>query len=164
MTATLSFDHSGCASPWPLPLQPLLPMSMLKLTEVDFACAVLAAVGWPVAEKLNGPISAALGLDSLLVDGKSPTLANGGLGSVSVIYWLAALGLAVAAETSYLDDQLGVRRVSDYEPGMLKFDPLGMDGKGTRNAEVWLGRVAQLAVVGYALEEFVTKKPIALGF
>ena len=139
-------------------------MSMLKPTEVDFACAVLAAVGWPVAEKLNGPISAALGLDSLLVDGKSPTLANGGLGSVSVIYWLAALGLAVAAETSYLDDQLGVRRVSDYEPGMLKFDPLGMDGKGTRNAEVWLGRVAQLAVVGYALEEFVTKKPIALGF
>jgi hypothetical protein len=128
--------------------------------------AMLAALGWPVAEKLNGPLSSSFGQDSLLVDGRAPTLANGGLGAVSIFYWVFALGLAVAAENAYLDDQLGVRKRTDYVPGMVGIDPLGMDGGGTRNAEIWAGRVAMLAVVVYALEEYFSKAPllIAPGF
>jgi hypothetical protein len=72
--------------------------------------AMLAALGWPVAEKLNAPLAAALGQQSLLVDGRSPSVLNGGLGSVSLVYWLAALGLAIAVENSYLDAQLGKAR------------------------------------------------------
>ena len=123
---------------------------------------MLAALGWPVAEKLNGPISEALGQPSLLTDdGRVPTIVNGGLGSVNAVYWAAALALAVAAESTYLDAQLGVgMKRTDYEPGMLGFDPLGMDSKITRNAEIWLGRVGMMAVVGYALEESLTKAPL----
>lgn len=122
--------------------------------------AMLAALGWPVAEKLNGPLSEALGQPSLLVDGRAPSVINGGLGSVNVFYWAAALALAIAAESSYLDNQLGVRVRTDYEPGMLNFDPLGLDSKVTRNGEIWLGRVAMMAVSFYALEESLTKAPL----
>lgn len=123
---------------------------------------MLAALGWPVAEKLNGPLSEALGQPSLLTDdGRVPTILNGGLDGVNSVYWAAALALAVAAESTYLDDQLGVgMKRTDYEPGMLGFDPLGLDSKVTRNAEIWLGRVGMMAVVAYALEESVTKAPL----
>lgn len=123
---------------------------------------MLAALGWPVAEKLNGPLSEALGQPSLLTgEGRAPTILNGGLGGVNSVYWAAALALAVAAESTYLDDQLGVgMKRTDYEPGMLGFDPLGLDSKVTRNAEIWLGRVGMMAVVAYALEESLTKAPL----
>jgi len=122
--------------------------------------AMLAALGWPVAEKLNAPLAAALGQQSLLVDGRSPSVLNGGLGSVSLVYWLAALGLAIAVENSYLDAQLGKAKTTTYEPGMLGYDPLGLDSKATRNGEIWAGRVAMVAVVVYAIEESLTKAPI----
>jgi len=120
--------------------------------------AMLAAVGWPIAEKLNGPIAEALGQPSLLVEGgRTPSVLNGGLDSVSLVYWLAALGLAIAAESSYLDNQLGVMKNTEYVPGMVGFDPLGLDSGATRTAEIWLGRVAMIAVTAYAFEEDLTK-------
>jgi hypothetical protein len=115
--------------------------------------AMLAAVGWPLSEQLN--------LGGLLTaDGRAPSLANGGLDAVSVVYWLAALGLGVFAETRYLDTQIGVGRKTDYCPGMLGFDPLGGDSDFTRAAEIWNGRVAMVAVTIYALEEAVTKTAV----
>lgn len=127
--------------------------------------AMLAAVGWPVAEKLNGPLSEALGQPSLLVDGgRSPSVLNGGLEGVSIVYWLAALGLAVAAESAYLDDQLGVMKNTEYVPGMVGFDPLGLDGPATRNGEIWAGRLAMVAVVLYAFEEELTGSAVAVPF
>jgi len=122
--------------------------------------AMLAAVGWPIAEKLNGPLSAAFGQETLLVDGRAPTVLNGGLGAVSVVYWLGALGLAAYVENSYLDKQLGNIKDASYVPGMLGFDPLGGDSPQTRDAEIWSGRVAMIAVVVYALEESLTKSAL----
>jgi hypothetical protein len=122
--------------------------------------AMLAALGWPVAEKLNGPLAEFTGLQSLLVDGRAPSVLNGGLGGVSVVYWLFALGLGVAAESAYLDNQLGWVKTTTYVPGMVGFDPLGLDGAGTRTAEIWLGRIAMVAVAIYAVEESITKAPV----
>lgn len=122
--------------------------------------AMLAAVGWPISEKLDAPLAQMFGADNLLVDGRAPSLFNGGLGQVSVVYWLASLGIAAAAESTYIDKQLGITKPTDYLPGMVGIDPLNMDGADTRNAEVWGGRVAMIAVVIYALEEWVTKAPV----
>ena len=98
--------------------------------------AMLAAAGWPVAEKLNGPLSSALGQKSLLVDGRAPSILNGGLGDVNAVYWAAALGLAVFAESKYIDSQLNTgKRSSEYLPGMLEFDPLGQDSASMRAAD-----------------------------
>ena len=123
--------------------------------------AMLAALGWPVAEKLDGPLAAQFGMDSLLTkDGLAPSILNGGLGGVSTIFWAFALGIGAFAENSYIDQQLGSVKTTTYVPGMLGLDPLGLDGDATRNGEIWLGRVAMVAVAVYALEEVLTKAPV----
>ena len=122
--------------------------------------AMLAAVGWPISEKLDAPLARMFGADTMLVDGRAPSLFNGGMAKVSVFYWLATLGIAAAAESTYIDKQLGFTKQTDYLPGMVGWDPLNMDGPGTRNAEIWGGRAAMIAVAVYALEEWVTKAPV----
>merc|ERR1712006_83544 len=106
--------------------------------------AMLAAFGWPVSEVLN--------FGNLLNgDGRAPSLLNGGLGEVNGIYWAAVLGLAVFVESKYIDSQLNTgKRSADYLPGMLAFDPLGKDSEGMRAAEIMNGRVAMLAITGFA--------------
>merc|ERR1719478_139659 len=62
--------------------------------------AMLAAFGWPVSEVTN--------FGNLLTqDGRAPSLLNGGLGDVNVVYWAAVVGLAVYAEAKGLDKQYG---------------------------------------------------------
>merc|ERR1711939_508973 len=113
--------------------------------------AMLAAFGWPVSEVTN--------FGNLLNgDGRAPSLLNGGLGNVNGLYWAAVVGLAVYWEGQGLDKQFGKK--DDYLPGMLGFDPLGMDSQGMRNAEITNGRVAMIAITAFALEEAITKAPI----
>merc|ERR1719231_905497 len=113
--------------------------------------AMLAAFGWPVSEITN--------FGGLLNgDGRAPSLLNGGLGNVNSVYWGAVVALAVYWEGQGLEKQFGKKE--DYLPGMLGFDPLGMDSQGMRNAEVTNGRVAMVAITVYALQEAITKAPI----
>ena len=113
--------------------------------------AMLAAFGWPVSEITNFG-----GLPN--GDGRAPSLLNGGLGNVNGVYWAAVVGLAVFWEGKGLDKQFGKK--DDYLPGMLNFDPLGMDSEGMRGAEITNGRVAMMAITAYALEEAITRAPI----
>jgi len=113
--------------------------------------AMLAAFGWPVSEITN--------FGGLLNgDGRAPSLLNGGLGNVNVVYWGAVVALAVYWEAQGLDKQFGKK--DDYLPGMLGFDPLGADSPTMRGAEITNGRVAMVAITLYALEEAITKAPI----
>ena len=113
--------------------------------------AMLAAFGWPVSEIFNfGQL--------LNGDGRAPSLLNGGLGEVNIAYWAAVAGVAVYWESKGLDKQFGKK--DDYLPGMLNFDPLGMDSEGMRGAEITNGRVAMIAITAYALEEAITRAPI----
>lgn len=122
--------------------------------------AMLAAAGWPVAEIVNSGLSKQLGLPSLLVDGRVPSILNGGLGGVNIAYWVAVLGLAVYVESSYIDKQLGVAKETDYLPGMLGIDVFGTDSPALREAEILNGRVAMVSVVVFALEEAIGKAPV----
>merc|ERR1719487_1096455 len=113
--------------------------------------AMLAAFGWPVSEITN--------FGNLLnADGRAPSLLNGGLGNVNVVYWAAVVALGVFAESKGLDKQYGKQQ--DYLPGMLGFDPLKGDSPSMRNAEILNGRVAMVAITVYALEEAIIKAPI----
>jgi len=113
--------------------------------------AMLAAFGWPVSEITNfGKL--------LNSDGRAPSLLNGGLGEVNGIYWAGVMGLAMYWESQGLDKQFGKK--ADYLPGMLEFDPLGMDSDGMRGAEIINGRVAMVAITAFALEEAILKSPI----
>jgi hypothetical protein len=116
--------------------------------------AMLAAFGWPASEIFN--------FGKLLTnDGRAPSLLNGGLGEVNLVYWAGVAALAVYWESIGLDKQyLAGTRPKDYLPGMLGFDPLGADSPGMRNAEIVNGRVAMVAITAFALEEALTKAPI----
>ena len=76
--------------------------------------AMLAALGWPVAEELNGPLAKAFGMKSLLIASpvavvagnsmaaetlsRNPSLLNGGLGAISPIYWASVFAISAAIE------------------------------------------------------------------
>merc|ERR1719174_2301891 len=113
--------------------------------------AMLAAFGWPVSEIANFG-------NLLTADGRAPSLLNGGLENVNVVYWAAVVGLGVFAESKGLSKQYGKQQ--DYLPGMLGFDPLSADSPGMRNAEITNGRVAMIAITIYAYEEALLKAPI----
>ena len=95
--------------------------------------AMLAAVGWPISELYDGRLSERLGMKSELVNpdasgiGLAPSLLNGGLGQVTLVYWAAIVaGAAVleaaAQERLRTSERVGVVR----PPGDLGFDPLGL--------------------------------------
>jgi len=51
--------------------------------------AMLAVVGWPIAELLDKPIAQTLGLPAALTSsGSSPSVLNGGLDRIDIAYWV----------------------------------------------------------------------------
>lgn len=138
----------------------------MREAEVKHArLAMLAAAGWPISELLDQKIAHALNIPPALdaVD-RVPSLLNGGLEKISPLWWGFCIGLTAAID---LYGQKRARFVSDYIPGDLGFDPFGLypddddDGKKRMQlAEVKHGRVAMLAVVGYAIQEAVLKEGV----
>lgn len=124
--------------------------------------AMLAAAGWPMSEVFDKKIAAALGMSPLLdANDRVPSVLNGGLGKVSPIYWVGVLGLAAAIDV--LGTMKSKEANTDYTPGDFGFDPLGVypkdeDGKmWMQTAEIKNGRLAMIAVFGFAIQEFVSK-------
>ena len=135
--------------------------------------AMLAAVGWPIAEELQGPISKLIGLPDLLVTGcpagaincgdaltRVPSVLNGGLDKISPFYWLAVIAFSSVVEA--YGQMIATRK--NYLPGDLGFDPLrlyaGKDASWKRDMqlkEINHSRLAMIAITGYAFNEAATK-------
>ena len=137
--------------------------------------AMLAALAWPVQELtspalarfFNGQLCVS-GLSDVLTEtsGRAPSVLNGGLEQSVLPVFL----LAVAATIGNLDLQsLDMREEQgeDFAPGDYQFDPLRVI-KGAAPAEVFAmqasevnhGRLAMLAVTGYAAAEALVQEPI----
>ena len=119
---------------------------------------MLAAIGWPASELWDSPLASDFGLPALLTPkGEAPSVLNGGLDRVSPVFWGAAIGVAVAFELYGL--ALRFRADEPLEPGDLQFDPAGfypVERARKRRmdlAEIKHGRIAMLAVTGYAAQE-----------
>jgi hypothetical protein len=150
--------------------------------------AMLAAFGWPSAELSHLIIAKRIGAESLLGDGgRAPSVLNGGLNNS---YALFALGLFFAVggvlELELLRRKDLARRADEVEafdnfldmfddedidiPGNYGWDPLSLDRKLTdgdagkrefiRGVEIFNGRAAMLATVGYIVQEYLTKVPV----
>ena len=124
-----------------------LTLEWMREAEIKHArLAMLAVVGWPLAELFAGSFGA-LGFTG----GRAPSLFNGGLDAYAVFM------LAATAGTAYLE-LLTVDDVNQtwlntaegkakYSPGAtLQFDPLDIAGKAgsydLRSAEIYNGRLA----------------------
>jgi hypothetical protein len=122
--------------------------------------AMLAAAGWPLSELFDAKIANTLGLHPIVdASDRAPSILNGGLGQISPVYWIACLGGAAAVELIGLSQ----KKKSNYTPGAIGFDPLGLypkDGAGQERmqlAELKNGRLSMIAITAFAVQEFVTK-------
>ena len=127
--------------------------------------AMLAVVGWPLAELFDKPIADAVGLPSLLTkSGESPSLLNGGLDKIEVAYWVAIVAAAgiIEIENMKMKEEKG----NNYVPGDCNFDPLGFlpadkEGKmAMMTKEIKHGRIAMMAILGFAIQEAVYGVPV----
>lgn len=116
-----------------------------------------------MSELWNEKLADAWNLPTILAsDDRVPAVLNSNLGSVSPLFWGICLGASAAVDTRAI---LKSRDESDltYFPGKFGFDPLGLfpaDKEGQqrmRLAEIKNGRLAMIAISGFALQEFVSK-------
>mmetsp|Transcript_3055 Transcript_3055/g.3477 ORF Transcript_3055/g.3477 Transcript_3055/m.3477 type:complete len:260 (+) Transcript_3055:307-1086(+) len=124
--------------------------------------AMLAAAGWPISEVFDKKIASVFGMTPLLdANDRVPSVLNGGLGKVSPIYWVAIVGAAAAIDV--FGTMKSKSNDNDYFPGNFGFDPLGVypkeiEGqKRMQTAEIKNGRLAMIAVFGFAIQEFISK-------
>ena len=127
--------------------------------------AMLAVVGWPLAELWDKPIADSIGLPSLLTKtGESPSLLNGGLDKIGSAYWVAIISLAgiIELENMKMKDEKG----KQYIAGDCNFDPLNFfpqDKKGQlemMTKEIKHGRIAMMALLGFVAQEALYNTPV----
>mmetsp|Transcript_64601 Transcript_64601/g.76488 ORF Transcript_64601/g.76488 Transcript_64601/m.76488 type:complete len:234 (+) Transcript_64601:705-1406(+) len=127
--------------------------------------AMLAAVGWPLAELFDKTIANSLNLPvALTKSGASPSLLNGGLEKIEPEYWVVVASIAGLAELSSQEAQ--EEKGKDYTPGDCLFDPLDLFPKDKagqlemQTKEIKHGRVAMMAILGFAIQEALYSTPV----
>jgi light-harvesting complex II chlorophyll a/b binding protein 4 len=153
------------------PEQQQASVEKMREAEVKHArLAMLAAVGWPFAELASGQWLSSMG-------GRAPSLFNGGLfdGGVPFFLVIASMGAALL-ENKYEERNNQRRSLALFTPeaskelvsaGDFGFDPIGLytgqdqaRQKDLRAFELHNGRLAMLAITGFAVQEFVWGKPV----
>lgn len=127
--------------------------------------AMLAVVGWPLAELWDKPIAESAGLPTLLTStGASPSVLNGGLQKIDPVYWIAVALLAGIVELANAD--VKEEKGSEYILGDCGFDPLGFfpkDAAGQKEMqtkEIKHGRIAMMGLLGFVVQEALYRTPI----
>ena len=129
--------------------------------------AMLAAVAWPLQEKLNPILAAKFHIPNLVAEtgGLSPSVLNGGLeqgpipSAVATFFILASLieaqGLRVkkADGDAWLPGDYGkFFDVQIAERGSQQFCSL-------QEGEIWNGRITMIAILAYVVQEAATGYP-----
>tara|TARA_B100000683_G_scaffold69137_1_gene67607 strand:- start:1505 stop:2044 length:540 start_codon:yes stop_codon:yes gene_type:complete len=118
--------------------------------------AMLAAVAYPAQEKLNPLLSSTFDLPNLLADhALSPSLVNGGLRLDTLLLFLGVGAVIELRKQRIVSPIAGDYRwrIGDAVPGSKAFFDL-------QAGEVWNGRIAMVAVLGYVVQEAVARVPV----
>jgi len=142
--------------------------SLLYMHEAEIKhgrLAMLAVVGWPLAELLDKKLAALAGFPDLLTKtGESPSLLNGGLEKINPAYWVLIVGIS-----GLIEEAADIKKKEDgknYIIGDCGFDPLGLfpverlQKKVMQTKEIKHGRIAMMAVVGFAVQEALYRIPV----
>jgi len=136
----------------------------LREAEIKHArLAMLAAAGWPLSELFDRKIASILNLEAALdASDRAPSVLNGGLEKIPILYWAGIL--ATASWIEIQEFKKAQENTSDYAfPGDLGWDPLGLypsDEAGQRRmqlAEIKNGRTAMIAITAFAFQEYAQK-------
>jgi len=128
--------------------------------------AMLAAVAFPLQEKINPVLSAKLHMPMLLAEtgGRSPSILNGGLEQGIIPSAVITFALLVA-----LVEAQGIRvrkaQGDNWLPGdfgTLRFAERGSEQFfSLQEGEIWNSRIAMLAILTYVVQEFASGIPTA---
>ena len=117
--------------------------------------AMLAAVGWPLAELTHKSLASQFDLEPILgFQDKVPSVLNGGLSLTNPLFWVGAISATAALEF------IATKNGDNREPGDYGFDPLSLTGNSDmqkfsmQEAEIFNGRLAMLAITGFVAQEF----------
>ena len=125
-------------------------------------------MGWPLAELFDKKIALAFDLNPLVdFHDRVPSVLNGGLDKTPAAFWAATLGVTFAIESIGFLKELNAQKTGKaYTPGDLSFDPFNLAAstkKGRKyqlEGELFNGRLAMLAVTGYAIQEWWTQNAV----
>merc|ERR1712113_736407 len=121
--------------------------------------AMLAAVAFPLQEKLNPILAAKFHMPNLVAEtgGLSPSVLNGGLeqGIIpsSIVVFAVLMSLKEAQGDAWMPGDYGTLRIA--ERGTEQFISLA-------EGEIWNARIAMIAILAYVVQEYVTGIPTAL--
>jgi len=145
------------------PEQQLASVQWMRDAELKHArLAMLATVGWPLAELINPWLSVS--------GGRAPSIFNGGLGEGVIPFFLVLSAMGAAVLENKSEERVAQDRMlkgQAAEVGDFGFDPIGFyKGEGAwrqknlRTNELHNGRLAMLAITGFAVQEFLWGKPV----
>ena len=118
--------------------------------------AMLASVAYPIQEVVNPILSKSLNFPNELAYGKlSPSLVNGNLSPSILIFFL---GLASGLELWKMNQKTSIP--CDYKWRFLNTDSDSSEFFDLQAGEVWNGRIAMIAILGYVVQEALTKTPV----
>jgi len=145
------------------PEQQLASVEWMRDAEIKHArLAMLAAVGWPLAELINPWLDA--------TGGRAPSVLNGGLGDGVVPFFLVLSFMGAAVLENKSEERVAQQKMlygTSTGAGDFGFDPLGFSKeegatrrKELRASEIFNGRLAMLAITGFAMQESLWAKPV----
>ena len=140
--------------------------SLMNMREAEIKhgrLAMLAVVGWPLAELWDKKIAGFLGIsDSLTSTGASPSLLNGGLDKIAPEYWI----MVVATAALFENESKCEKEEKGYVAGNCGFDPLNFFPEDKQaqfdmqTKELKHGRIAMMAILGFAVQEALFRTPV----
>ena len=158
-------------------------LNRMREAEIKHArLAMLGAAGWPMSEIWHRELADSFGLESILADGdRAPSVLNGGLSNE----WIIAAGVFSLVVGGLLEAKsFEASKRAGYKPGDYNFDPLRLYSirssfaleKISENltreqkiaaakfdmelCEIRNGRLAMIAMLANAAQEFVLGTPI----
>lgn len=115
--------------------------------------AMLAAVGWPIAELAHKSIASVFDLPTMLASGdRVPSVLNDGLEHAASfpLFWIATIAAASFFE---IEETVHEDRYTKINPADISFNPFAQNMRYMEEGELFNGRLAMLAITGFAIQE-----------